>query len=131
MPGHGRNKKVWCDVSNALPQGAVHEGAARWLADLAKATEGEDKALFQALFREDAVWRDNAALTWTFNTEHDRAAVEQRWFEAAGRMEPTNLRFTDDWHLPGEVVSNGAPVFELIFAFETNVGHCTALVSGD
>jgi cation diffusion facilitator CzcD-associated flavoprotein CzcO len=109
----------------------VHEGAARWLADLAKATEGQDKTLFRSLFEENATWRDNAAVTWTFESSQDRDAFEQRWLPTASEMEATNFRFTDEWHLPGDVVVNGAPAFELIFAFETSVGNCTALVLGD
>jgi hypothetical protein len=69
-------------MSNALPQGAVHEGASRWLADLAKATEVDDKALFQALFGEDAVWRDNAALTWTTSVGRRELGFRLRSIEA-------------------------------------------------
>lgn len=122
--------RAWYDVSVDISDG-VHEGATRWLADLASATAGQDPHLFRSLFDTSAVWRDNAAVTWSFEQAHDRDAFEQRWLTAAAEMEATNFRFTDEWHLPGEVVTNGAPAFELIFAFETSVGHCTGLVSGD
>lgn len=85
---------VWCEVSNELPEEAVHVGAARWPADLVIARGGHDSALFRSLFAEGATWPDNPAVTWTFEQLHDGQALEWGWLARAHEMEAVTFRFT-------------------------------------
>ena len=98
--------------------------AQRWLASFEAALQAQDAAAAAALFREDGLWRDLLAFTWTIETASGRAAIEKTLRATLARTQPKNFRIPPRRTAPRWISRAGTECIEALFEFETALGPC-------
>lgn len=107
-------------------QSAAPAEAQRWLAEFDAALRVQDAAA--ALFREDGLWRDLLAFTWTIETMAGRTAIEATLRETLARTRPVNFHIPPHRTPPRWISRAGTDCIEAIFEFETAFGPCNGVV---
>ena len=114
-------------ISNDRPAAPADEAFA-WLRAFEAALRDRDPGSLAALFLPDCHWRDLLALNWSVRTTSGRDAVVSALLESVGvgssaLRSPCDFRLLADRTPPREVRRAGEQVLEVLFAFETSVGH--------
>jgi len=115
-------------ISNDRPAAPAEEALA-WLRAFQAALRDRDPGALAELFQLDCHWRDLLALNWSVQTTSGREAVVTALLRSVGvgshaLKSPCDFRLLADRTPPREVRRAGEQVLEVLFAFETSVGHC-------
>ena len=105
----------------------LNESSLGWMADLEKALNRQDAALFDELFLPDSYWRDLVAFTWDTQQFWGRETVREEWFERARTMAPANFQPQTNRSGP-RYIATPSPRIEFYFVFETSVGSGSTFV---
>lgn len=98
------------------------ECVATWLAQLNSALAARDRNTLEALFTEDAYWRDLLGAQWNFRTAKGFAQIAHWLATDAASAGVTNFRLDPRYSAPSMQTRAGRHVIEAIIAFETAVG---------
>jgi cation diffusion facilitator CzcD-associated flavoprotein CzcO len=102
---------------------SLPDQARAWLEALEQSLGAGSPERFDALFVDDAYWRDVVALTWDTCQFWGRDAVRDAMLELAGRAGVGNLRLDPERSAPTVVEFVGEPFVEVFFTFETAAGN--------
>src|SRR5262249_4697397 len=75
----------------------------------------------------DGHWRDVIAFTWSIVTYSGAAAIENALRSSLGRTRPSGVRLLEGRTPPRRVRRAGVDCIEIIFAFDTAMGHANAV----
>ncbi|MBB5415795.1 flavin-containing monooxygenase [Paraburkholderia atlantica] len=99
------------------------ERVQHWLSSFDEALRGLDASALEALFIEDAHWRDLLAFTWTITPSDGRKAVVDRLLSEQPRVQAHGFRIAEGRTGPRRLTRAGVEVVEAIMHFETAVGR--------
>jgi hypothetical protein len=116
-------------VDRAQPT-TVDTLAAAWLKAFSEALAAGSREALEALFVEDAGWRDLVAFTWNLRQAHDRHAIADLLLATSPEIAPRDFRIDPAWPTPSATKpEDGSPeVVEAFFTFAVASGTADGLV---
>lgn len=110
-------------MSPKYHSGAEHELVASWLAKFGDALSAGSAERLQALFIEDADWRDVMSFTWDMRTHLSSGRVAAELVRAAAGAQAHDFKISEQRTAPQQVVRAGDQVIEAFFNFQTRIGR--------
>ncbi len=99
-----------------------------WLQRFGEWVESGDFRQFQAMFSDEAYWRDLLAFTWEHRTFAGPAAIAAAFAQAWQRVAPKSLRAAGGRSAPRRVKRSGRWVIEGYFDFDCAAGRGVGFV---
>ena len=99
------------------------ERVRQWLTRIDEALGACDRASLEALFIEDAHWRDLLAFTWNVTPVDGRSAVVDRLLLEQPRVQARDFRIAEGRTAPRRVTRAGVEVIEALYQFDTANGR--------
>jgi len=95
----------------------------QWLSEFEDALRAGDRAELQALFVEEAHWRDLLAFTWNLTPTNGREKIVSRLLLEQQSVQARTFREAEGHTPPRRVKRTGVEVIEAIFQFQTSTGR--------
>lgn len=111
-----------------MSDAAVSQQVETWIGDFAAALENESRERLEALFLDDAEWRDVVAFTWDLSTVSGAAAIAEALVRLNRATKMTRLRVAEGRTAPARVPRAGEDVIEALHEFDTAVGTGAGVV---
>lgn len=106
----------------------VSEQAAKWIEKFSSALNSESLEQVEALFLDDAQWRDIVAFTWDFSTVTGATEIADSLLRFNKGVEMTSVHLAVGRTPPAEVLRAGEHVIEAIYEFDTAVGKGAGII---
>jgi putative flavoprotein involved in K+ transport len=104
------------------------ERVRRWLSHFEDALDACDGAALEALFIEDAHWRDLVAFTWTITPVNSRNEVVSALLRYQPHVHARSFKIAEGRTPPRQLMRGGVPVIEAIYEFKTDAGRCQGVL---
>lgn len=106
----------------------VSEQAAKWIEEFSRALNSESLEQVEALFVDDAQWRDIVAFTWDFSTVTGASEIAESLLRFNKGVKMTSVHLAAGRTPPAEVPRAGEHVIEAIYEFDTAVGTGAGII---
>jgi cation diffusion facilitator CzcD-associated flavoprotein CzcO len=100
----------------------------RWLAQFEAAISQSDRAPLEALFHQDAHWRDLLAFTWDVKTVSGAETIVAALLASAVAAKPSRFKIDTDRTPPRLVTRAGTEIVEAIFCFRIASGSASGVL---
>ncbi|MDF1721777.1 MAG: NAD(P)/FAD-dependent oxidoreductase [Minwuia sp.] len=117
------------EITAAAPSATADAAAASdWLTAFGDALQRRDVDAAASLFLDDGHWRDILAFSWHLTTVSGIADIRARLNATIATAEPRGLALADGRTPPRTVKRAGQESLEVLFTFDTAVGHGQGVV---
>ena len=101
-----------------------HALATQWLSQFEAALAHQDKPGLAALFDADCHWRDLFAFTWSITPSEGIDAIANLILSKQPGVKARDFKLAEGRQGPRRIKRIGVDVIEILFQFETDIGHC-------
>ena len=108
----------------AVPNTPDHALATQWLSQFGTALARLDKPAIEALFDADCHWRDLFAFTWSITPSEGVDNIANVILVKQPSVKARDFKLADGRQGPRRLKRIGVDVLEVLFQFETDIGHC-------
>jgi putative flavoprotein involved in K+ transport len=108
----------------AAPNTPDHALATQWLSQFGAALTHLDKPGIAALFDTDCHWRDLFAFTWSITPSEGVDHIANLILVKQPSVKARDFKLAEGRQGPRRLKRIGVDVLEVLFQFETDIGHC-------
>jgi putative flavoprotein involved in K+ transport len=108
----------------AAPNTLDHALATQWLSQFGAALAHLDKPGIAALFDTDCHWRDLFAFTWSITPSEGVDNIANSILIKQASVKARDFKLAEGRQSPRRLKRIGVDVLEVLFQFETDIGHC-------
>ncbi len=108
----------------AAPITPDHALATQWLSQFGAALAQLDKPSLKALFDTDCHWRDLFAFTWSITPSEGVDRIANLILIKQPSVKARDFKLAEGRQGPRRLKRIGVDVLEVLFQFETDIGHC-------
>ena len=108
----------------AVPNTPDHALATQWLSQFGTALARLDKPAIEALFDADCHWRDLFAFTWSITPSEGVDNIANVILVKQPSVKARDFKLAEGRQGPRRLKRIGVDVLEVLFQFETDIGHC-------
>ena len=108
----------------AAPNTPDHAFATQWLSQFGAALAHLDKPGIAALFDTDCHWRDLFAFTWSITPSEGVDNIANLIMIKQTSVKARDFKLAEGRQGPRRLKRIGVDVLEVLFQFETDIGHC-------
>ena len=101
-----------------------HSLATQWLSQFGAALAQRDKPGISALFDADCHWRDLFAFTWSITPSEGVDNIASLILSKQPSVKARHFKLAEGRQGPRRLKRIGVDVLEVLFQFETDIGHC-------
>lgn len=101
-----------------------HALATQWLSQFGAALAHLDKPGIAALFDTDCHWRDLFAFTWSITPSEGVDNIANSILIKQASVKARDFKLAEGRQSPRRLKRIGVDVLEVLFQFETDIGHC-------
>jgi cation diffusion facilitator CzcD-associated flavoprotein CzcO len=106
----------------------IAASAQAWLDEFERTLGAPDGAPLDRLFLADSYWRDVLALSWNLQTIVGGGSIKRELTTLAAKVAPGSFKIAPNRAPPRWVTRAGTNTIEVIFNFETALGHGSGIV---
>ena len=108
----------------AAPSTPDHTLANNWLNQFSSALASHNKSGITALFDSDCHWRDLFAFTWSITPVEGIENIANLILIKQASVKARDFKLAEGRQGPRRIRRIGVDVLEVLFQFETDIGHC-------
>lgn len=108
----------------AAPNTPDHALATQWLSQFGAALARLDKPVIADLFAVDCHWRDLFAFTWSITPSEGVDNIANLILSKQPSVKARDFKLAEGRQGPRRLRRIGVDVLEVLFQFETDIGHC-------
>ena len=108
----------------AAPITPDHAFATEWLNRFGAALAQQDKSAITGLFDTDCHWRDLFAFTWSITPSEGIEKISSLILIKQKSVNARDFKLAEGRQGPRRLKRIGIDVIEVLFQFETDIGHC-------
>jgi len=108
----------------AAPLTPDHALATQWLSQFGAALAQLNKPAVTTLFDVDCHWRDLFAFTWSITPSEGIDAIANLILSKQPGVNARDFKLAEGRQGPRRIKRIGVDVIEILFQFETDIGHC-------